>query len=370
MTKSRKILRKKQVVAVAVAGLTMSVIAPTVAVSATTWQARSPQEVAQSVGKVDTVDALAKYQIQWGDTLWALSRATGFGIDAIADTFNISNPNLIFAGRSFAEQNRKPGVGGQVSTSNTYTVAPGDTLLGIARRFSTTVNSLAALNNIANKDLIYVGQVLSVPEVSKPEASEPETSKPKASEPEVSKPEVSKPEASKPEASKPEASKPEASEPETSKPEASEPETSKPEASEPETSKPEVSKPEASKPETSEPETSKPEASKPEASEPVTPKPEASKPKESKPKVSKPETSKPKASKPKASKPETSKPEVSEPVTPKPEDIVDAIVDGDRDVEDIIDAIVDNDNDVENIVDAIADEPIVDINDRSSTAKL
>ena len=61
---------------------------------------------------------------------------------------------------------------------------------------------------------------------------------------------------------------------------------------------------------------------------------------------------------------------MSEPVTPKPEDIVDAIVDGDRDVEDIIDAIVDNDNDVENIVDAIADEPIVDINDRSSTAKL
>ena len=360
MTKRKKVLRKRQMVAVAVAGLTMSTIAPTATVSADTWQARSPQEVAQSVGKVDTVDALAKYQIQWGDTLWALSRATGFGIDAITDTFNISNPNLIFAGRSFAEQNRKPGigrpsVGGQVNTSNTYTVAPGDTLLGIARRFSTTVNSLVALNNITNKDLIYVGQVLNVPEASKPEASEPETSKPEASEPETSKPEVSKPETSKPEASEPETSKSETSKPEASKPETSKPETSKPEASKPEASEPVTPKPETSEPVTPKPEASKPEASEPETSEPVTPKPEASKPK---------------ASKPKASKPETSKPEASEPVTPKPEDIVDAIVDGDRDVEDIIDAIVDNDNDVEDIVDAIADEPIVDVNDRSSIAKL
>ena len=106
----------------------------------------------------------------------------------IANTFNISNPNLIFAGRSFAEQNRKPVIGrpsagGQVSsTSNTYTVVLGDTLYGIARRFNTTVSSLVALNNIPNKDLIYVGKVLNV---SKPSAKPaPEASKPVAPKPE------------------------------------------------------------------------------------------------------------------------------------------------------------------------------------------
>lgn len=192
MSNGKKVLRKrnKQWVAVAVAGLVISAVTPSAPVSAAVWQARSQQEVAQSVGKVDSVEALGKYQIQWGDTLWALSRATGFAMDTIANTFNISNPNLIFAGRSFAEQNRnailrpsaRPNAGGQVSnSSNTYTVVPGDTLFGIARRFNTTVSSLVELNNIANKDLIYVGQVLNV---SKPSAKPaPEASKPVAPKP-------------------------------------------------------------------------------------------------------------------------------------------------------------------------------------------
>lgn len=43
---------------------------------------------------------------------------------------------------------------------NTYTVVAGDTLSALALRFGTTVSNLAALNNIRNVDLIYVGQVL------------------------------------------------------------------------------------------------------------------------------------------------------------------------------------------------------------------
>lgn len=44
----------------------------------------------------------------------------------------------------------------------TYTVKKGDTLTSIAKLFGTTVNSLAKKNNIKNKDLIYVGQVLQI----------------------------------------------------------------------------------------------------------------------------------------------------------------------------------------------------------------
>lgn len=46
----------------------------------------------------------------------------------------------------------------------TYTVQTGDTLFEIARRYGTTVESLIALNNITDPNLIYVGQVLVVPE--------------------------------------------------------------------------------------------------------------------------------------------------------------------------------------------------------------
>ena len=43
-----------------------------------------------------------------------------------------------------------------------YIVKYGDTLWGISRRFNTTVERLVALNNIANKNLINVGQKLRV----------------------------------------------------------------------------------------------------------------------------------------------------------------------------------------------------------------
>jgi len=46
----------------------------------------------------------------------------------------------------------------------TYTVQSGDTLFLIARRFGTTVERIAQLNNIADPDAILVGQTLSIPE--------------------------------------------------------------------------------------------------------------------------------------------------------------------------------------------------------------
>lgn len=45
----------------------------------------------------------------------------------------------------------------------TYVVQPGDTLYRIAIRFGTSVTALQAANNIANVNLIYVGQVLTIP---------------------------------------------------------------------------------------------------------------------------------------------------------------------------------------------------------------
>lgn len=46
---------------------------------------------------------------------------------------------------------------------STYVVKPGDTLYGIAARTGSTVGALTAANGIANPNLIYVGQSLTVP---------------------------------------------------------------------------------------------------------------------------------------------------------------------------------------------------------------
>lgn len=45
----------------------------------------------------------------------------------------------------------------------TYTVKKGDTLSSIAKKYDTTVEALVASNGIRNKNIIYVGQVLTIP---------------------------------------------------------------------------------------------------------------------------------------------------------------------------------------------------------------
>lgn len=53
--------------------------------------------------------------------------------------------------------------------ANTYVVQRGDTLYGIAQRFGTTVPILVSLNNIRNPNLIFIGQVLCLPDQLTPE---------------------------------------------------------------------------------------------------------------------------------------------------------------------------------------------------------
>ena len=55
-----------------------------------------------------------------------------------------------------------------VFAATTYTVQRGDTLASIARQFNTTYPALAEANNIVNPNLIYVGQLLIIPDGNAP----------------------------------------------------------------------------------------------------------------------------------------------------------------------------------------------------------
>ena len=54
----------------------------------------------------------------------------------------------------------------QLSNPEQYTVLPGDTLGLIARQFSISVDSLMIANNLDDPNTLYVGQVLSIPQIS------------------------------------------------------------------------------------------------------------------------------------------------------------------------------------------------------------
>ena len=104
-------------------------------------------------------DTSATYTVRPGDTLWAIARRFGTTIEALVQANDIPDPNLIYPGQVLT-------IPGRGEMQATYTVRPGNTLWAIARRFGTTVQELVSLNGIADPNLIYPGQVLRLPDSS------------------------------------------------------------------------------------------------------------------------------------------------------------------------------------------------------------
>ncbi len=94
--------------------------------------------------------------VRRGDTLWALSRRYHTTVSELARLNNIPDPNLIYVGQVLRLPDEDQPQG------QFYTVRPGDTLWAIAMRYGTTVARLARINNIPNPDLIFPGQVFRV----------------------------------------------------------------------------------------------------------------------------------------------------------------------------------------------------------------
>lgn len=101
-----------------------------------------------------------RYTVKRGDTLWGIAKKFGVTVSAVVNANNIRNPNLIYVGEVFII----PHMTSAESYGYTlYTVRRGDTLWGIAKKFGTSINRIAALNGIENPDLIYAGEVFKIP---------------------------------------------------------------------------------------------------------------------------------------------------------------------------------------------------------------
>jgi LysM repeat protein len=105
------------------------------------------------------------HNVQRGETLSQIARRYGFTTQQLASLNGITNPNRIYVGQALCIGYRDPGnqppVGGQA-----YTIQSGDTLSRIARRFGVDLNVLARVNGISNPNRIYVGQIITIPDVT------------------------------------------------------------------------------------------------------------------------------------------------------------------------------------------------------------
>lgn len=100
----------------------------------------------------DIPEGAVYYVVQRGDTLYKIARRYNTSVEEIAELNNLSNPDLIYAGQRLLVRSG--------TLVREYTVKRGDTLGKIAARFNTTVSRLAAINKITNVNLIYPGMTI------------------------------------------------------------------------------------------------------------------------------------------------------------------------------------------------------------------
>ena len=172
-------LRTGAIVATGVILLGLGFLAPTVSASEQdgVWVART---VAEVKADIQNIDNLSHYTIKWGDTLSAISGATGLSVDSLVEINRIANRDLIFANNKlyFSEEaflkdgntevkRQRVSIDNSGSCQSYEVETKTDTVTG---EQTTTVKQTTPV-------------VVETPSTPAPKAEEPSTPAPKAEEP-------------------------------------------------------------------------------------------------------------------------------------------------------------------------------------------
>ncbi len=114
-------------------------------------------------------EAVALYLVQPGDTLLAISAATGVSLDRLVGLNSIKNPDFIIAGQTLTLDGSAVAAAQSLpdaAAGPRYTVKTGDTLWDISLATGASLESLIKLNNMTNADQLSVGQVLRLPQAA------------------------------------------------------------------------------------------------------------------------------------------------------------------------------------------------------------
>jgi LysM repeat protein len=126
-----------------------------------------PEELADP----DTIDLLAppgdtgptEYTVVAGDILGQIADRYRVPVEALMEVNEIDDPDQIQVGQVLKIPNPSRQVPGSGGSPDSYTVAEGDTLQGIADRFGIDIDVLQRLNGIEDVDAIFPGTVLEMP---------------------------------------------------------------------------------------------------------------------------------------------------------------------------------------------------------------
>ncbi|CAM1669152.1 LysM peptidoglycan-binding domain-containing protein [Streptococcus mitis] len=344
-------LRTGAIVATGVILLGLGFLAPTVSASEQdgVWVARTVEEVKADIQNIDN---LSHYTIKWGDTLSAISGATGLSVDSLVEINRIANRDLIFANNKlyFSEEaflkdgntevkRQRVSIENSGSRQSYEVETKTDTVTGeqrttVKQTTPVAVETPAETAPKAEPQAAETTPKADEPATPAPKVEEPATPAPQAEEPMVSEPKAEEPAAPAPQADEPVSPAPKVEEPATPAPKADEPVTPAPKVEDPTVSEPKAEEPAAPAPKAEEPMVSEPKAEEPVSPAPKVEEPEASaeptetapvveegtsgeqdQPAEETPAPSKPET--PSSTEEIAKEAERTEPEVAKPTEPK-----------------------------------------------------
>jgi len=110
---------------------------------------------------ISTAYGDSRHIVSPGETLSYLAQVYVVTVGEIVDANGIANPNLIFPGQELHIPGGGAGPG--VPAGEAYVVQAGDTLSGIAFRYSLATADLQAANKLVNPNFLSIGQKLVIP---------------------------------------------------------------------------------------------------------------------------------------------------------------------------------------------------------------
>ncbi len=115
-----------------------------------------------TTGNTGSTASGTSHTIVSGDTLSSIARKYGVTVENLKSWNNLSS-NIIYVGQKLSVKGASSSTNSGTTTTNgtTHTIASGDTLSSIARKYGVTVANLKSWNKLSG-DIIYVGQRLSV----------------------------------------------------------------------------------------------------------------------------------------------------------------------------------------------------------------
>ena len=126
----------------------------------------------KTVQKQTVTKAPTTYTVRAGDTLSGIATRYGTTYQKIAALNGIKNPNIIRVGQVLRlSGSASVSTHSPSATGTVYVVKAGDTLSSIAARYHTTYQQIAKINGISNPNLIRVGQTLKISGGAAPAAS-------------------------------------------------------------------------------------------------------------------------------------------------------------------------------------------------------